>query len=109
MNKLKIIFDRFKSISFPEDSAESEALGDIFCDLVLLDSQIAGSIDKITNGKNTALNEIKYVQELEDRLICIINSDTGTADTTAATNYLKYLFELKDLIKELDSFDLRET
>ena len=109
MNKLRIIFDRFKSISFPEDSAESEELGEIFCDLVLFDSQIAGSIDKITSGKNTALNEIKYDQELEDRLISIINFDTGTADTSAANNYLKYLLELKDLIKELDSFNLRET
>jgi hypothetical protein len=109
MNKLKIIFDKFKSVSFPEDSSESKELGDIFCDLVLFDSQIAGSIDKIISGKNTAFNEIKYDQELENRLISIINSNTGTVDTSAANKYLKYLLELKNLIKELDSFNLRAT
>lgn len=105
MNKLKMIFDKFKDVSFPEDSSVSEELGDIFCELVLFDSQIAGSIDKIISGKGIAINEIKYDQELENRLISFINSSTGTADTFAANRYLKYLFELKHLIKEVNSFE----
>jgi hypothetical protein len=108
MNKLKIIFDRFKGVAVPENSSESEELGDIFCYLVLFDSQIAGSIDKNISGKNIALNEIKYDQELENRLINFINSNTGTIDTSTVNKNLKYLFELKNLIKEVDSFDLRE-
>ena len=103
MKELKKIFEKYKKIPFPEDSSDAEELGDIFVDLVLYDSEVAGAIDKIIRGKSSDFEDLKYNQALENRLNDFINSNRESIDLDAANKYLEYLLELKKLIWEVDS------
>jgi hypothetical protein len=97
-DKIKAIltkYTEFKKIPFPENSKDNDEVQDVFSDLVLFDSHIAGTIEKLIDNKPINKIDLAYDESLEQRIMNIAD-----ADLLLKSSYLNYLKHLKDLILE---------
>jgi hypothetical protein len=95
--KDKIIskYNEFKKISFPNNSRNNLEMQDIFSDLILYDSQIAGAVDKIINNKSIDEKDLVYDVNLEKRISQIPEADP------LRNEYLNYMSNIKELINAI--------
>jgi hypothetical protein len=91
-------FQKFKAISFPENSSNNEILSDLFFELVQFDSYIAGAVDKIIARKKVNVEEIQFDEAVENKLNDFINKSNIPGDIDLARKYLKYLYDIRKLI-----------
>ena len=98
---LKQLFEEFSRIQFPMSSSDNDSLADIHSELVLFDSYIAGSIDKILKNKKNRDIELLYDEILEIRISeFLLKSNRQNA--AIAKSYLDYMYRIKMLINEVN-------
>ena len=96
--KLTEAFEKFKQIPFPDNSASSEELSDIFYDLVTYDSYVASQVDNCLVGKEPS--KLNYEPILEERLNrFLLNVNSNEPDFNSASEMLVYVKELKKLLE----------
>jgi hypothetical protein len=100
MNDLINAYENYKKLKFPR-SPDNDELYDLFTDLVLYDSFIAGSIDKILQGKLLPPGEVYFDLELEQKVRKFKMQSSNRKDNEDAETYLNYLKHLEGLVTEI--------
>ena len=92
--KLKIAYENFLEITFPE-APENDTLYDLYAEFVELDGYIAGIISSFINGKQIDISNLN-TGDIRDKLINFTITDKQTEN--AVLQYINYLDRLDDLI-----------
>jgi hypothetical protein len=96
-NNLKISFEEFKALPFPDDSDDPN-LSEIHAELAEYDGFVAGLIDSILAGAKVLPNELQIDKKLRSRLTELLNS-SNTEVKNEAESYLEYLNKLEQLVQ----------
>jgi hypothetical protein len=100
LEELKSCFERFKKISFPEDSDDSQS-SQLHAELIEYDGFIAGLISRVIDGEMISIKDFESGYELKSRLEKIANDKNapGAKDAKIYLNYLEEIIKLIDIIR----------
>jgi hypothetical protein len=93
--KLKIAFDDFRKISFPEPPIADE-LYDIYSEIVEFDAYIAGLISSLINNRKINKCDLHMDENIKQNLINFKTTDKQTKKELSI--YINYLNKLEELI-----------
>lgn len=96
LNKLKIAYDHFRKIPFPEPPIDDELYG-IYSELVEFDAYIAGLISSFLKGKKISKSDLHMDENIKKNLINFKTTNKQTKDELSV--YINYLNKLDELIK----------
>ena len=89
---------------FPDNYPANDDVSDIFLDLVEYDGYMAGLFEKVVSGKSYDHLLVTYDQDLENRIIKLINSkELDSMSKAALLEYHKYLLQIKDLVQDINN------
>lgn len=91
-------YNFFKKIPFPLAPSDNEELEDLFSELVLQDSYIAGAIEKMILKKKIDNSELYLDDTILDRLENIPKEQLNKKNRNLVNSYILYFHELKKII-----------